>query len=189
LICKQITYDKIQKFLSYYLYKKKDANRIDISDFPFISIDGYSAKDFDDAIYVKKNLNNNYSLFIAISDVSYYIMENSYFDKKAYEICNSIYFPDSNISMFPYFLSNYLCSLMPNKTRLSILCEATMNKQGMILKYEFHKAKIRSKMDFTYDEINNIILKKILNKKKDYQKLKYLNRKKSSALKFYRLVG
>merc|ERR1712113_55890 len=93
-----------------------------------------------------------------------------YLDKKAYENGNSIYIPKKVLPMFPDFISNNLCSLKPNKKRLAILCEILINKNGKILKYEFHRVLIKSKMDFHYNEINDVI-----SNDKKYLRLSYKN--------------
>ena len=162
-------YINLYYLMQHYFSKKKESNRLDITDLPLITIDGYDSKDFDDAIYAKQ-VNKNYALFISISDVSYYVSENSYLDKKAYEICNSIYMHQKVLPMFPDFLSSNLCSLKPNKKRLSILCEILLSERGEILKYEFHKTIMKSRMDFNYNEIS-----KILMLQKDHSKGLYKN--------------
>lgn len=139
---------------------------------PFLTIDGHDSEDFDDAIYVYNQRNKEYLIFICISDVSYYIKTNSYLDKKAYEICNSIYLPQLVFPMFPEFLSNDICSLSPNERKLGILCQIKIKEKGSIIGYEYHKVIIESKMDFNYSEIKHIITETY------YKNLAYKNLRK-----------
>ncbi|AGF46913.1 ribonuclease R [Candidatus Kinetoplastibacterium desouzaii TCC079E] len=142
--------------------------RVDLCDMPFITIDDEDARDFDDALYCTSdnNSHNNetWKIFVAIADVSHYIKPNSELDKEAVKRGTSIYFANHVIPMLPENISNNICSLLPNKKRLVIVCELLVTKTNLekketnIENYKFYKAIIRSKARTTYEEVNNTLL-------------------------------
>ena len=91
--------------------------RIDLRDLPLVTIDGEDARDFDDAVYCKKE-GTGWRLFVSIADVSYYVKPGTLLDKEAVNRCNSCYFPNFVIPMLPEKLSNGICSLNPDVNRL-----------------------------------------------------------------------
>lgn len=128
------------------------ANRLDLRECAFVTIDGEDAKDFDDAVYCEKR-KNGWILYVAIADVSHYVLPHSALDKEALNRGNSVYFPGCVIPMLPEILSNELCSLKPKVDRLSIICEMHINTAGKITRYQFHEGVIRSKARLTYTEV------------------------------------
>ncbi|MFN3505795.1 MAG: ribonuclease R, partial [Caldimicrobium sp.] len=133
--------------------------RIDLRDLPFVTIDGETARDFDDAIYVKKTA-KGYKLWVAIADVSHYVKRKTHLDEEAYLRGTSVYFPVMVLPMFPPKLSNHLCSLNPFVDRLAMVVEITYNKKGDILKTDFYEAVIHSKARLTYTEVKKMLLDK-----------------------------
>lgn len=133
---------------------KKD--RIDLRDKPFITIDGSTAKDFDDAIFVEKTA-KGFKLLVAIADVSHYVKPGSAIDKDAYVRGTSTYFPGFVAPMLPEVLSNELCSLKPNVDRLAFVSEIVLNFQGDITSYKFFEAVIKSHARVTYGEAQEIV--------------------------------
>ncbi|MCV2503443.1 MAG: ribonuclease R [Neisseriaceae bacterium] len=129
-------------------------NRKDIRHIPLVTIDGETARDFDDAVYAEKS-NQGYRLIVAIADVSYYVRPNSAIDKDAYERGTSVYFPRRVIPMLPEELSNGICSLVPNEDRLCMVCDMQINSSGMIQRYEFYPAVMSSHARLTYTEVWN----------------------------------
>lgn len=131
--------------------------RIDLRSFPFMTIDGEDANDFDDAVYCEKIHNIGWRLWVAISDVSYYVPINTPLDKEANRRATSIYFPSKVIPMLPEVLSNGLCSLNPKVDRLSIVCEMNISYEGILLSYKFYEAVIHSNARLTYNNAWKIL--------------------------------
>lgn len=132
------------------------AGRRDLRDLKFVTIDGATAKDFDDAIYIEES-REGFLLYVAIADVSHYVQLGSAIDKDAYERGTSVYFPNYVIPMLPEVLSNGLCSLNPHLPRLALVAEMQMNFQGEVQKSDFYEAVIESKARVTYGEAQEII--------------------------------
>lgn len=125
--------------------------RVDLRDIPLVTIDGEDARDFDDAVYCKKE-GTGWRLFVSIADVSYYVKPGTLLDKEAVNRCNSCYFPNFVIPMLPEKLSNGICSLNPDVDRLCMTCEMVISKVGKIELYKFYPAVMRSHARLTYTE-------------------------------------
>ena len=123
--------------------------RTDLREMSFVTIDGESAKDFDDAVYCERD-GTNFRLFVAIADVSHYVSSGDALDQEAMLRGNSVYFPRRVIPMLPEILSNDLCSLNPQVDRLVMTCEMNINSAGQILDYSFYPAIIHSRARMTY---------------------------------------
>ncbi len=132
-------------------------DRIDFRSKNVFTIDPVDAKDFDDALSIEILDNENYRIGIHIADVSHYVPVNSNLDKEAYERGNSVYLVGSVIPMLPERLSNNICSLVPNKDRLTYSVIAELSKRGKLVDYQIKKTVINSKRRFTYDEVQDII--------------------------------
>lgn len=130
--------------------------RRDMRETQFVTIDGASARDFDDAIYVRPE-NNGHRLFVAIADVSHYVQPGSALDQEALERGNSYYFPTSVEPMFPVELSNGLCSLNPNVNRLAMVAEMFVSPKGKITEEQFYPAVICSHARLTYDQVHSAL--------------------------------
>ena len=130
--------------------------RTDLKNLPFITIDGKTAQDFDDAIYVSSEP-TGWTLYVAIADVSHYVKQESAMDKEAYQKGNSTYFPGFTLPMLPEKLSNHLCSLKPNEDRLAFVAEIHFNREGEKEKAKFYEAVIHSQARLTYGEAQDII--------------------------------
>ncbi|WP_185851927.1 ribonuclease R [Blattabacterium cuenoti] len=138
--------------------KNLDMNlRRDMRDVNTFTIDPLNAKDFDDALSIRKLNFDTWEIGVHISDVSHYIKEGSLLDQEAYYRATSIYFVGEVIPMFPTILSNDLCSLQPKKDKLSFSYIFNINNQGKILNNWFGKTIIQSNKKFTYDEVQCII--------------------------------
>jgi ribonuclease R len=122
----------------------------------FITIDGATAKDFDDAIFVKSS-DKGFVLYVAIADVSHYVRPGSAIDREAYLRGTSVYFPNFVVPMLPEVLSNGLCSLNPHLPRLSLVAEMHMDFTGHVYESHFYEAVIESKSRVTYGEAQQII--------------------------------
>lgn len=133
--------------------EKELAGRRDLRDFPFVTIDGEDAKDFDDAICCEQLENGHWRAMIAIADVSHYVTPDSELDKTAQTRGNSVYFPTRVIPMLPEKLSNELCSLRPNCDRLVMVCDVEIDSDGIVKKYQIDNGVIHSKARLTYTEV------------------------------------
>jgi ribonuclease R len=131
--------------------------RHDLTQLPFVTIDGPDAKDFDDAVYCEPAKKDGWVLYVAIADVSHYVRFNSALDQEALTRGNSVYFPERVVPMLPEALSNDLCSLKPNVERLSMVCEMHVGHSGKINKYYFYDAIIKSHARLTYDEVYDFL--------------------------------
>jgi ribonuclease R len=137
--------------------EKDFAGRKDLREMPFVTIDGAKARDFDDAIYVKKR-GRAYTLYVAIADVSHYVPEGSALDKEALERGNSYYFPQSVEPMLPERISNGLCSLNPHVPRLAVVAEIDFTGKGIPGRTDFYPAVIESKARLTYSQVNKALM-------------------------------
>ena len=146
----------IREAESHHLYVpgKDEKGRTDLRKVPFITIDGETARDFDDAVYVEKT-KSGYILWVAVADVSHYVTEDSALDKEAKEKGTSVYFPERAFHMLPKALSENLCSLRPNEPRLAMVCKMTYSKEGHKESQEIIEAIIESQRRATYTEIEN----------------------------------
>jgi len=132
-------------------------DRLDLREEETFTIDPADAKDFDDAVSLKKLKNGNYSLSVHIADVSNFIAEGSIIDKEALTRGLSIYLVDRVIPMLPEKLSTNLCSLQPNQPKLTISCIMEINHKGERINYSIAPSIIISKRRFTYEEAQSII--------------------------------
>ena len=126
--------------------------RVDLTGLPLVTIDGETAKDFDDAVYCERK-GRNYRLIVAIADVSHYVRDGDAIDKDARERGTSVYFPRRVIPMLPEELSNELCSLKGNVDRLCMACDMEVSPQGVIRKYAFYPAVMHSQARLTYTQV------------------------------------
>jgi ribonuclease R len=130
--------------------------RTDLSKLPLVTIDGETAKDFDDAVYCEPLVSGSgsgYRLVVAIADVSHYVKPGDALDREAGSRGNSVYFPRRVIPMLPEKLSNGLCSLNPKVPRLAVVCDMKVNSNGDIDSYKFYPAVFRSHARLTYTEV------------------------------------
>ncbi|WP_038012629.1 ribonuclease R [Thauera sp. 63] len=133
--------------------RKKDwAGREDLTKLALVTIDGETAKDFDDAVYCERQ-GKGYRLIVAIADVSHYVGAGNGLDKDAFERGNSVYFPRRVIPMLPEKLSNGLCSLNPQVERLAMVADMAISMTGDIKSYRFYPAVIWSHARLTYTQV------------------------------------
>jgi ribonuclease R len=126
--------------------------REDLTGLPLVTIDGETAKDFDDAVYCERQ-GKGYRLLVAIADVSHYVRQGGALDQEAYDRGNSVYFPRRVIPMLPEKLSNGLCSLNPQVERLCMVCDMAISATGEIKQYRFYAAVMWSHARLTYTEV------------------------------------
>ncbi|SHE48937.1 RNAse R [Marinitoga hydrogenitolerans DSM 16785] len=122
-----------------------------------VTIDGDNAKDFDDAVQVKKLKNGNYLLGVHIADVSHYVKENSNLDKEAFKRGTSVYLIDTVIPMLPHELSDWICSLVEGEDRLTMSLLMEIDKNGEVVNFNVYNGVINSKKRLTYNKVNKLL--------------------------------
>lgn len=134
------------------------AGREDFRDEPAVTIDGETARDFDDAVTLEKLPSGNFLLGVHISDVSHYVNERSALDADAYARGTSVYFPDRAIPMLPPRLSNGICCLKEGEDRLVFSVIMEVDRRGQVRKSRFTDAVIRSRARMTYTSVARILI-------------------------------
>ncbi|HUP65698.1 MAG TPA: ribonuclease R [Thermoanaerobaculia bacterium] len=133
------------------------AKRVDLRDRTIVTIDGETAKDFDDAVEVTQLDNGNYRLGVHIADVSYYVTEGSILDREALERATSVYFPGRAVPMLPERLSNGICSLNPQVDRLTFSAEIEIDSRGRFVDRKLFRSVIRTAERMTYTEVHALL--------------------------------
>jgi ribonuclease R len=131
--------------------------RKDFRDEPIVTIDGETAKDFDDAVLVREHEDGTWELQVHIADVAEYVSESGDLDLEARLRGNSVYFPDRAIPMLPQELSNGECSLRPDEDRMVLSCIARIDSDGNVLSYEVSEGIIRSARRMTYTNVQKVL--------------------------------
>ena len=137
--------------------KEEVIKRLDIRKTTTFTIDPKDAKDFDDALSVKKLKNGNWEVGVHIADVSHYVEKGGVIDKEAVERATSVYLVDRVIPMLPEVLSNNICSLKPNVDRLAYSILFEMDELANMLNYTIKKTVIHSNVRFTYQSAQDVI--------------------------------
>jgi ribonuclease R len=132
-------------------------NREDFRGLPIITIDGETARDFDDAVLVRSLPNGNNELQVHIADVGWYVGEGSAIDTEARMRGTSVYFPDRAVPMLPHALSSGMCSLLPSEDRLVLSCIMEIDSEGEIVGYRVAEGVIRSVRRMTYTSVQQCI--------------------------------
>jgi ribonuclease R len=131
--------------------------RRDFRSLPIVTIDGETARDFDDAVHVRVLPNNNYELQVHIADVAQYVTPDSALDQEARLRGTSVYFPDRAVPMLPLELSTDICSLRPHLDRLVQSCIMEIDHRGDIVHYDLYEGVIRSAERMTYTDVNAVL--------------------------------
>ena len=129
------------------------AARRDLTGEAVVTIDGETARDFDDAISVEELPGGGFRLGVHIADVSHYVRPGTALDAEAFERGTSVYFPDRAVPMLPERLSNDLCSLRPHEERRTVTALLTLDPKGETVKAEFFRSVIHSKARLTYTDV------------------------------------
>lgn len=145
--------------------------RTDFTKLFTVTIDGETAKDFDDAISLEKLENGNFVLYVHIADVAHFVRPETLLDKEAYKRGTSVYFPEFAIPMLPEELSNDLCSLRPDEKRLTLTAKIFYNDKGERIKTEIYQSVIKSNYRLTYNLVSDLIDKIQKTKSKKLQEL------------------
>lgn len=144
---------------SYEISAAEIAAREDLRALPIVTIDGENARDFDDAVHVRKT-ERGYELLVSIADVAHYVRRDTALDQEAYARATSVYFPDRAIPMLPEALSNGICSLNPNEDRLTKTACIEFNAKGEVIRSRFFNSVIRSHERMTYTNVRRILVDK-----------------------------
>lgn len=147
---------KEAKALPDHVTERDMAGRKDLRHLPIITIDGKTAKDFDDAVFTEMT-HSGFHLIVAIADVSHYVKPGSAIDEDAYLRGTSTYFPNFVAPMLPEALSNELCSLKPNVPRLAMVADMWLDFQGELERSTFYEAVIQSKARVTYGQAQEVV--------------------------------
>jgi ribonuclease R len=131
--------------------------RRDFRNLPIVTIDGETARDFDDAVHVRILPNDNYELQVHIADVAQYVTPDSALDQEARLRGTSVYFPDRAVPMLPLELSTDICSLRPQVDRLVQSCIMEIDHRGDIVHYDLYEGVIRSAERMTYTAVNAVL--------------------------------
>ncbi|HEX6436696.1 MAG TPA: ribonuclease R [Candidatus Binatia bacterium] len=132
-------------------------SRTDLRHLPIVTIDGERARDFDDAVYVRKT-DSGYELYVCIADVAHYVSTATALDQEAYSRATSVYFPDRAIPMLPEALSNGICSLNPREDRLTKTACIEYSFNGEVIGSRFFNSVIRSRERMTYTDVGRILV-------------------------------
>ncbi|MEO8218378.1 MAG: RNB domain-containing ribonuclease, partial [Acidobacteriota bacterium] len=131
--------------------------RADFRNRAVVTIDGETARDFDDAVEVSRLENGNFRLGVHIADVAHYVREGSILDREAFERGTSVYFPGRAVPMLPERLSNGICSLNPRVDRLTFSAILEIDPRGRVVARTFAKSVIRTRARMTYTDVNAIL--------------------------------
>ncbi len=143
--------------ISRVITERETAHRGDYRGLPIVTIDGETARDFDDAVLVRRLENGNYELHVHIADVAHYVEDGSAIDREARKRGTSVYFPDRAVPMLPLELSTDICSLRPDVERLVLSCVMEIDPRGDLASYELNEGVIKSARRMTYTAVNAIL--------------------------------
>lgn len=153
------------------LIHKEDSIRKDLQHINFVTIDGETARDFDDAVAVSKMDKDLIRLWVSIADVSHFVSEHSALDREAFRRGNSVYFPDDCLPMLPEQLSNDLCSLKPKVVRFTMTAEMDIDQNGKVVRYDIYPSIIKSRERMTYTAMKKILVERDEKACEHYQEL------------------
>jgi ribonuclease R len=133
------------------------AKREDLRHLPLVTIDGESARDFDDGVYVEKRPGGHYTLYVAIADVGHYVKPGSALDQEAYHRGTSVYFPQRAVHMLPPRLSTGICSLNPGEDRLAVVVIMDFDRRGRLKSYRCTRAVVHNHARLTYNLVQKLL--------------------------------
>jgi ribonuclease R len=133
------------------------ADRMDLRGLNFFTVDGETARDFDDAVAISREPGGKFKLWVSIADVGHYVKEGSALDGEAFRRGTSVYFPERALPMLPPPLSTGICSLNPEEDRLCLTVSLELDKQGRVLQAEFSPTVIHSRARLTYTLVKEML--------------------------------
>ncbi|MCH5247400.1 MAG: ribonuclease R [Muribaculaceae bacterium] len=133
------------------------ARRVDMRKVVTFTIDPHDAKDFDDALSIRKLKNGNYEIGVHIADVTHYVTPDSVIEKEAQKRATSVYLVDRVVPMLPEHLCNFVCSLRPNEEKLTFSVLFEINELGKVVKHKICRCVINSDRRFSYEEAQQVI--------------------------------
>lgn len=145
-----------KRFLDIVKKETMSSHRSDLRGLPFVTIDGATARDFDDALMVEK-LPHGFRVKVAIADVAEFVLEGDEIDREAIARGTSVYFPNQVIPMLPGLLSDNLCSLRPDEDRLAVVVTMDLDQQGLRIESGIEEAIVRSKRRLTYTDVKSFM--------------------------------
>jgi ribonuclease R len=134
--------------------------RLDLRRLPMVTIDGETARDFDDGVYVEKKPGGNFTLYVSIADVSYYVPPGSALDREADLRGTSVYFPQRAVHMLPEKLATNVCSLLPGEDRLAVTAMLHFDRRGRLKDFTFARSVVRNHARLTYRLVDDLVVKK-----------------------------
>jgi ribonuclease R len=134
--------------------------REDLRHLPFVTIDGETARDFDDGVCLEKKPGGGFTLYVAIADVSYYVSSDSALDQEALTRGTSVYFPQRAVHMLPEKLATNVCSLIPGEDRLAVTVILNFDRRGRRKNFSFARSVIRNHARLTYRLVEDLLVKK-----------------------------
>lgn len=145
------------------------ARREDLRHLPLVTIDGESARDFDDGVLVEKKPGGGFTLYVAIADVSHYVKPGSALDQEAYHRGTSVYFPQRAVHMLPPRLSTDLCSLVPGEDRLAVVAILDYDRRGRLKNRRFTRAVVHNHARLTYTIVQKLLVDKDRKLRRQYR--------------------
>lgn len=131
--------------------------RRDLTQETIITIDPIDARDFDDAISLRRIENGHWLLGVHIADVSHFVQPGTRLDEEAYRRGTSVYLPDKVVPMLPEIISNHLASLQPDQVRFAMTAEIEFTAEGQLVQTEFYRSAIKSCRRFSYEEVDEYL--------------------------------
>jgi len=145
------------------------AGRLDLRQLPLVTIDGENARDFDDGVSVVKSPEGNYTLYVAIADVSHYVAPGSALDQEAQARGTSIYFPQRAVHMLPERMATDICSLKPGEDRLAVTVILDYDRLGILKDYRFARSVVRNHARLTYRLVQSLLTEKDRELRRSYR--------------------
>ncbi len=134
--------------------------RLDLRHLPMVTIDGETARDFDDGVYLEKKPGGGFTLYVSIADVSHYVTPGSPLDKEADQRGTSVYFPQRAVHMLPEKLATDVCSLIPGEDRLAVTAILHFDRRGRRKDFTFARSVVRNHARLTYRLVDDLLVKK-----------------------------
>ncbi|MBR6310764.1 MAG: ribonuclease R [Paludibacteraceae bacterium] len=149
--------DKYAEKIEPGITKDEVKRRVDMRNVPTFTIDPKDAKDFDDALSIRKLKDGTWEVGVHIADVTHYVKPNDIIDKEAFSRATSVYLVDRTIPMLPERLSNFICSLRPDEEKLCYSVIFNLDENAQVLKYNIAHTVIKSDRRFTYEDAQSVI--------------------------------